>query len=152
MIPDCKTGDDKSIFKDKKGNDQCGIHINNASMVFFSNALAATYPCTGLILLKTDQMTLNKEKQENQQKQNELQKNENKSKNANNNNIKKNSCESKGKPSQNKQGPDPSYPARGERVGSTGLESIVGNCMFKSLEIVLGIAFLKVWKCVDERY
>jgi len=61
VIPDCKTGDDKSIFKDKKGNDQCGIHINNASMVFFSNALAATYPCTGLILLKTDQMAINKE-------------------------------------------------------------------------------------------
>ena len=60
LLPDCKTGDENTVFKDK-GSHQCGVHINNASMVFFSNALAATYPCTGLILLKSDQMSLNKE-------------------------------------------------------------------------------------------
>ena len=44
-IASCLLGNGKVLFEDG-GSPNCGVHINNASMVFFSNAMAASYPCS----------------------------------------------------------------------------------------------------------
>lgn len=51
VLTDCKYGDGRDVIQ--SGDRTCGVHISNASLVFLSNANAATFPCSGVMLAKT---------------------------------------------------------------------------------------------------
>jgi hypothetical protein len=53
VLTNCKYGDGRDVIE--SGDRTCGVHIKNASLVFLSNANAATFPCSGVMLAKTQQ-------------------------------------------------------------------------------------------------